>query len=77
MTETTDDIALGIRRDVENALHQASADQNVIDERHRIMAEIFTTDTNTQAVDGGDQRLRETVGDCEPDRLDRERTIGC
>ena len=30
-----------------------------------------------QAVDGGDQRLRESVGDCEPDRLDRERTIGC
>ena len=31
-----------------------------------------------QAVDGGDQRLRETVGDCEPDRLERERerTIG-
>ena len=26
-----------------------------------------------QAVDGGDQRLRETVGDCEPDRLERER----
>ena len=25
-----------------------------------------------QAVDGGDQRLRETVGDCEPDRLERE-----
>jgi hypothetical protein len=28
-----------------------------------------------QAVDGGDQRLRETVGDCEPDRLDREREL--
>ena len=28
-----------------------------------------------QAVDGGDQRLRETVGDCEPDRLEREREL--
>jgi hypothetical protein len=26
-----------------------------------------------QVVDGGDQRLRETVGDCEPDRLESER----
>ena len=32
VTETTDDISLGIRRDVENVLHQAGADQNVIDE---------------------------------------------
>ena len=28
-----------------------------------------------QAVDGGDQRLRETVGDCEPDRLERRREL--
>jgi hypothetical protein len=48
VTETTDDIALGIRRDVENFLHQVGADQNVIDERHHIMAEIFTTDTKGQ-----------------------------
>ena len=24
---------------------------------------------------GGDERLRETVGDCEPDRLEREREL--
>ena len=28
-----------------------------------------------QAVDGGDQRPRETVGDCEHDRLERRREL--
>jgi hypothetical protein len=40
---------LGIRRDVEAILHQACADPDVNDEKHRLMAEMFTTGTTTEA----------------------------